>query len=597
MKKKPIIDYTNRDFESIKNDLIEYAKKYYPDTYKDFSEAGFGSLMMDNVALIGDMLSFYLDYQANESMLETAVEYNNVLSHSKTLGYNLQTNPSSYGTVSFFIMVPALASAIGPNLAYAPTLRRGSEVASTSGNTFVLLEDVNFADTNNTTSVVGRVDETTGVPTYYAIKARGRVISGRLSTKVVTIDEFQRFRKVNIGSSRVAEIISVIDAQGNQYYQVDNLSQNVIYKKIANRNTDKYDVPNILKPVAVPRRFTLERTLNDVSIQFGYGSDEIYTESDILDPSNTTLDIFSKDYISDTSFDPYKLIKNDKLGIAPSNTTLTIVYRENSLDNVNAATNSVNKVQSAIFKFQDEANLSQPQVNFVSSTIECINETPIRGDVTIPTTDELKLRARANFATQKRCVTVEDYKSCVYNMPADYGAVKRVNIYQDKDSFKRNLNLYVISEDTNGNLASAPITLKQNISEWLSLHKMVNDSIDILDARIVNFGVSFRIVAEANYNRYDVLQAAINKLSQEMSMKLDIGESISISNIYNLLNEVDGVEDTVDVKIIPKNGGPYSTTRFDFDSNITPDGRLVRGYENVIFELKFPQTDIKGSIV
>lgn len=597
MKKKPIIDYTNRDFESIKNDLIEYAKKYYPDTYKDFSEAGFGSLMMDNVALIGDMLSFYLDYQANESMLETAVEYNNVLSHSKTLGYNLQTNPSSYGTVSFFIMVPALASAIGPNLAYAPTLRRGSEVASTSGNTFVLLEDVNFADTNSTTSVVGRVDETTGVPTYYAIKARGRVISGRLSTKVVTIDGFQRFRKVNIGSSRVAEIISVIDAQGNQYYQVDNLSQNVIYKKIANRNTDKYDVPNILKPVAVPRRFTLERTLNDVSIQFGYGSDEIYTESDILDPSNTTLDIFSKDYISDTSFDPYKLIKNDKLGIAPSNTTLTIVYRENSLDNVNAATNSVNKVQSAIFKFQDEAKLSQPQVNFVSSTIECINETPIRGDVTIPTTDELKLRARANFATQKRCVTVEDYKSCVYNMPADYGAVKRVNIYQDKDSFKRNLNLYVISEDTNGNLASAPITLKQNISEWLSLHKMVNDSIDILDARIVNFGVSFRIVAEANYNRYDALQAAINKLSQEMSMKLDIGESISISNIYNLLNEVDGVEDTVDVKIIPKNGGPYSTTRFDFDSNITPDGRLVRGYENVIFELKFPQTDIKGSIV
>lgn len=597
MKKKPIIDYTARDFDSIKSQLVQYAKKYYPDTYRDFSEAGFGSLMMDNVSLIGDILSFYLDYQANESMLETSVEYDNILSHSRAMGYKLQTNPSSYGTISLFIMVPALPSAIGPDLTYAPLLRRGSEFSSVGGNTFILLEDVDFADVNRTTAVVGRVDEATGVPTYYAIKTSGQIISGRLAVKSVTVDEYQRFRKINVGSNKVAEIISVVDSQGNQYYEVDNLTQNVIYKKITNRNGDKNDVPNILKPVAVPRRFTVERSVNDTSIQFGYGSDQIYTESDILDPSNTTLDVFAKDYISDTSFDPYKLVSNDKLGIAPSNTILTITYRENSQESVNAATNAVTRVQSAVFKYKDEGTLSQPVVNFVSGTIECLNESPIRGDVTIPTTEELKLRARANFATQKRCVTIEDYKSCVYNMPADYGAVKRVNIYQDKDSFKRNLNLYVISENVVGNLAPTTTTMKQNIKEWISMHKMVNDSIDIIDARVVNFGISFRIVAESDRNRYDVLQAAINKLSREFVLKMDIGESISISNIYNILNEVDGVEDAVDVKIIPKNGGNYSNTRFDFNSNISPDGRRVGGYENVIFELKLPSTDIQGSIV
>lgn len=597
MKKKPIIDYTSREFESIKNQLIQYAKKYYPDSYRDFSEAGFGSMMIDNVALVGDILSFYLDYQANESMLETSIEYNNVLAHSRAMGYKLQTNPSSYGSISIFLMVPSLPSAIGPDLTYAPVLRRGTEFSSSGGNTFILLGDVDLSDSASTTAVVGRVDEATGVPTYYAIKATGQIISGRLATKTFTIDEYQRFRKLDIGSNKVAEILSVIDSQGNQYYEVDNLTQNVIYKKIANRNGDKSDVPNILKPVAVPRRFTVERTVNGASIQFGYGSDQIFTEADILDPSNTTLDIFAKEYISDTSFDPYRLVNNDKLGIAPSNTILTITYRENSQENVNAASNAITRVQSAVFKFKNEGALNQSIVNFVSSTIECTNDSPIRGDVTIPTTEELKLRARANFATQKRCVTIEDYKSCIYNMPADYGAVKRANIYQDKDSFKRNLNLYVVSENTFGALSPTTGTLKQNIREWISMHKMVNDSIDILDARIVNFGISFRIVAEPDRNRYDVLQAAINKLAAEFIVKMDIGESISISNIYNILNEVDGVEDAVDVRILPKNGGNYSNTRFDFASNTSPDGRRIGGYENVIFELKLPSSDIQGSIV
>jgi hypothetical protein len=530
-------------------------------------------------------------------MFDTAVDYDNILRHSRALGYKLQTNPSAFGAVSVFVMVPGLASGIGPDLSYAPLLRRGSEVSSTSGNVFTLLEDLDFSDQGNTVTVVGRVDDATGVPTYYAIKASGRIISGRMITKTFAVGAFERFRKIEIGSNRVAEIVSITDSQGNEYFEVENLSDNIIYKKVINRNDDKYDVPNIVKPVTAPRRFTVERTTSNVYIQFGHGSDDVFTDSDVLDPSNTVLDMYAKEYITDTAFDPYSLIKNDKMGIAPSNTTMTVVYRENTQESLNAATKTITRIQRPIVKFKNQGTLDQGMVNYVVSTLECTNESPIRGDVSIPTSEELKMRAKSYFSAQKRCVTISDYQTMAYNMPSDFGALKRVNIFQGRDSFKRNLNFYVVSEDQNGNLARTPETLKENLREWIRIHKMVNDSIDILDAKIVNYGIQFRIVSESSYNRYDVLQRAINTLALEMFNKSDIGESILISKIYNILNEVDGVEDTVDVKIIPKNGGLYSNTRFNFVNNITPDGRMVKGYQNVIFELKYPSTDIQGTII
>lgn len=597
MKKKPPINYTNRDFETINQELKDYIKRYYPNTFKDFSDAGFGSLMLDLVSLTGDQLAFYLDYQASESMFDSAIEYDNVVRHARSFGYKLQTNPSSYGEISLYVMVPALPSAIGPDLSYAPVLRRRTEFTAQNGNSYLLLEDVDFSDTDKVSIRVGRVNDLTGLPTYYAIKAKGRIVSGQLAVRTFQVGNFEKFRKLSIGSNRVAEIISVFDASGNEYFEVEHLAQNVIYRKILNTNEDRWQVPNILKPIVVQRRFTVEREGTRTFLQFGHGSDENNGTVDVLDPANTVLNMFAKNYVSDTNFDPTVLISNDKFGVAPSNTTLTVVFRENTTDNVNAATSTVRRVSNPLLRFRNTTSLSQDEVNFVTSTLECNNDIPVRGDVSLPNTDEIKIRATSYFSTQKRCVTVSDYKSMVYAMPPAFGAVKRVNVFQDKDSFKRNLNLYVISEDENGNLIRTPNTLKSNIKEWLSQHKMVNDSIDIMDARIVNFGIKFKIVSEPDKNKYDVLQRAINVLRNDITNKMEIGEPILISHFYNILNEVEGVEDVVDVQIVNRRGSNYSTSRFDFDANTSPDGRMIRGYENVVFELKFPVSDIEGSIL
>lgn len=576
--------------------MLEYARKYYPDTLKDFNEASFGRMMVDEVSYIGDILSFYLDYQASESFLDTAIEYDNIVRHARQLGYKIKYNPSSLGTASFYILVPAVSSGVGPDSNYFPILRRFTQLQTSDGNSFLLNEDIIFNDSNEI--VVGRTDPDTGVPTYYAVKATAEIISGELLVKTFTVDEFRRFLKIEVGDSQIAEIISVIDADGNEYFEVDNLGVDVLYKAIINKSqSSRADVPNILKPFSVPRRFEVVRENNVTYLQFGYGSSDEIEQNSIAEPNTVSIDLFGRDYISDTSIDPTKLISTDKFGVSPSNTTLTVVYRRNSRSVVNASVGSVNSVVRPIIDFNNPSQILNSEIQFIINSIEVNNEEPIVGDISIPSSRELKMRARNYFSTQKRAVTLEDYKSICYALPAQFGALKRVNVYQDSDSFKRNLNLFVVAEDSNGNLTSAPQGLKDNLKTWLNEHKMINDTIDIIDARIVNFAVDFKVVAEPEENKLQVLQRCINRIDRETAQKYDIGEPIRVSNFYNVLNEVDGVEDVVDVRIILKTGSNYETTRFNFDMNTTPDGRLVKGYENIIFELRFPEDDITGSIL
>jgi len=270
-KKQQPINYTSRDFDSIRKDLEDYARRYYSDTYKDFSEASFGSLMLDTVAYVGDILSFYLDYQTNESFLDTAIEYNNVVRLAKQMGFKLNTSPSSYGVLSFYIQIPAQATAVGPDLAYAPVLRAGSTFSSTGGGQYTLLEDVDFATPTNQI-VVGTVNTSTGAPTNYVIRAQGRAVSGRTAFHEVEVGAFQRFRRVSLGVRNVAEVLSVVDLEGHQYVEVDHLSQNIVFQAIKNSNSaTNTTVRNILKAVPVARRFTVEHEGDNTYLQFGYG--------------------------------------------------------------------------------------------------------------------------------------------------------------------------------------------------------------------------------------------------------------------------------------------------------------------------------------
>jgi hypothetical protein len=594
-KKRTPVRYTSREFASIKEDLIEYAKRYYPESYRDFGEASFGSLMMDTVSYVGDILSFYLDYQVNESFLESATEYNNVIRLARQQGYKNKGVPSTSGVVNLYIIVPANSTGLGPNSSYLPILKRGSLFSSLGGGSYVLFEDVDFSRPDNEV-VAARIDPDTGVPISYAVRAPGKIISGKFVQETFTVGEYRRFRQLALSIPNIAEIISVFDSEGNEYYEVENLSQDVIYREVINRASDSSTVPSIIRPYSVPRRFAVETTGPVTFLQFGYGSDGEIDQASPVDPSNTVLQFHAKNYISDESFDPSKLIFSDKFGISPTNTTLTISYRINTAVNVNAAVGTVTGVQKALFSFRDKVSLQRDLVLGVQDSVEVSNPEPLVGDIADPSVEEIRQRSIDYFSTQNRAVTRHDYEAMAYKMPHKFGAIKRCKIMQDQGSFRRNLNIYVLSENSSGFLSQASPTLKNNLKTWLNKNKMVNDTIDILDAYVANLGIEFEIIHDLDYNKYDVLTECVQALTLKFRDPLLIGEPIYITDVYNYLNDVIGVIDVTKVEIVAKNGGLYSDVFIDIDELKSADGRYIMSPKNVAFEIKYPSSDITGAV-
>tara|TARA_R110000822_G_scaffold23098_9_gene71677 strand:- start:4960 stop:6756 length:1797 start_codon:yes stop_codon:yes gene_type:complete len=594
-KKRTPVRYTSREFATIKQDLVEYAKRYYPESYRDFGEASFGALMMDTVSYAGDILSFYLDYQVNESFLDSAAEYNNVIRLARQQGYKNKGVPSTSGVVDFFIIAPANNLGLGADSSYLPILKRGTLCSSAGGGSYILSSDVDFSHPKNQV-VAARTNPTTGVPTSYAVRAIGKVISGKFVQETFTVGNYQRFRKLALSMPRMAEVINVFDSEGNEYYEVDHLSQDVIYRDVINRASDNNTVPSVIRPYSVPRRFAVE-TIGAISyLQFGFGSDNEISQASPVDPSNVVLQFHAKDYISDESFDPSKLIFSDKFGISPTNTTITVSYRVNTENDVNASAGTINTVNSPSWSFRDVSTLNRAKLQAVQSSIECNNIEPLVGDVSAPSSEEIRQRSIDYFSTQNRAVTKKDYESMVYRMPHKFGAVKRCKVVQQQGSFRRNLNLFVLSEDTAGALTQASVTLKNNLKTWLNKNKMVNDTIDILDAYIINIGIEFEIIHDLDYNKYDVLSQCISKLTSNMTAPLLIGQPLYITDVYNYLNDVIGVVDTTKVKFIAKTGGRYSEVSANIEDLMSPDGRYIQAPDNVAFEIKFPNSDIKGTV-
>ena len=593
-KTKTPIKYTSREFDSIRDDLVDYARRYYPDTIKDFSEASFASLMLDSTAYIGDILSFYLDYQVNESFLDSAIEYNNVIRLARQMGYKFRGSASSTGMVTLYVVVPANSSGLGPNSDYMPILKRGSTVGSGKAG-YVLTEDVRFDHPSNQV-VAARFNATTGNPTHYAIKATGQVISGQFNVEVVDTGGFERFKKVRLAAPNVVEVVSVKDRAGNEYFEVEHLSQNVVFRDVANKSSDKDDVPAILKPFVVPRRFVVERLKRNTFLQFGYGSEKELSSPSVVEPADVVLQRHAKSYTTDVTFDPSKLLGTDKFGICPTNTKLTVVTRANTTSNVNAAAGTIKTVTNAILEYNDVSKLTRQARAEILDSLEVYNEEAIIGAPVLPSIEEIRRRSLDTFASQGRAVTKEDYEAMCYTMPPKYGVVKRAAIFKDPDSLKRNLNLYVLSEDATGKLTQANESLKKNLKVWLNNVRMINDTVDILDAKVVDFGIEFSVIANQEFNKYDVMENCLRALRQKFNQPLFIGEPFFITDIYNELNKLDSVADVVKAKIVRKTGANYSNATVNINDLMSSDGRYLNVPKNVCFQIRYPRNDIKGSV-
>jgi hypothetical protein len=592
-KNKVAINYTNRDYESIRDDLTQIAERFYPDTFQDFSEGSFGAMMLDAVAYVGDQLSFYLDYNVNETFLDTAYQYGNVVRQGRILGYRDTGRASTFGRVAIYVLVPASPTGLGPDTNYIPILKRGSRFTSQNGLSFVLTENVDFSDPKNPV-VVARTDTTTGAPSYYAVKAYGNVVSGFFGVEQIEIGAFERFKRVRLTNENVSEIISVTDSDGNEYFEVDYLSQDVVYKELTNENYKSDNVPSILKPLLVSRKFQVVHEPESVSLQFGSGEDG--ASEVVAEPQNVAMNIFGKTYVTDTSFDPSRLTNNRSFGVVPANTTLTVAYRQTNPTNSNVAANQLNEVSNSILEFKDLSILAGSEVSFVRNSVEITNEQPIVGNVSNPSTAEIKQRIYDTFPTQNRAVTQKDYENLVYRMPLKFGSIKRCSVQKDPDSQKRNLNLYVVSENTLGKLVKTNSTIKNNLKVWINNYRMINDTIDILDPFIINFGINFIIKVDSSANKFDTLDKCVDALAVKYSSPLFVGERLSISEIFSELNKVAGVLDVVKVQIVNKNTSDYSNVVFPIIENLSPDGDYLLTPANAILELKFPEVDIKGKL-
>jgi hypothetical protein len=596
LKNTPI-DYTSRDYDSIKNDLINHAKRYYSEEWKDFSKSTINSFLVDSVSYIGDVLSYYLDYQVNESFLETSIEFANIRKHARALGYKFAGSASSYGTIAMFCLVPSNSDGTAPDYSYMPTVQRGTSFNSANGGTFILTEDVRF-DTPNNEIVAARFDDTTGETTHFAVKAYGQIVSGIYQRIVSDLSNssFEKFRKVRVGGIDITEIISVKDSNGNEYYEVDNLAQEVIFKETTNQNALSDGVRSVMKPFVAARRFTFEQDDTGTFLQFGFGSET--DESDgLVDPAQVALKMHGKRSISDLSFDPSKLLGTTKLGIAPSNTKLIVIAKSNNADNVNAGVNTITELQTRKIKFDDLQSLNGPQVSEVINSIEVTNEEPIVGSTAEITNEELKVRAKTFYSSQNRAVTKQDYESAVYNMPKKFGIVKRVNVVNDPSATNRRIAMYLISENSDGKLVVSNSKIKSNVKNWIKNYKGLNDVIDIYDARIVNFGIDFKVVVDERFKQFDIIGRCVNTLTDYFSNQLYIGEPIYLTRLYSVLGKIDGVADVKKVSIYKKDGGRYSNTLFDFDEAMSMDGTYLKTPQNVVMELKFPKLDIKGTLI
>lgn len=598
MNKTFKVNYLSRDFQSIKNDLKEYAKRYYSNEFSDLSEASINSFMIDAVAYAGDILSYYTDYQANESFLATAVEEKNITKLAKSLGYKETPSTTTAGKVAFYMLVPS--DGYGkPDYSKIPIINKGTALkTSDSTRKYLINEDI-IIDENfiGTSYVVARTNDI-GNPTYFAIKIYVPIISGELNNTDISVGQFKKFNRISLNDTNTVEIISVTDSDGNEYYEVSNLSQNIIYKSVLNKDSKESAVRYTLTTVSAQRRFVFEFDQSVPYLTFGakqYRPDEDLTINPITEPSKFVLNRYNNDYLQDSYFEPHKLLNGDSYGIGPENTTLRIVYRRNTNQINTANTGEITVIDNLLYTFL--TNLPSETINTIIGSIQVLNDEPIVGENLSLTNNEKKDLAGMIYQAQNRAVTAKDYEALAYMMPPKYGSLKRVKVERDAKSLKNNINIYVICSDIAGALATPNIKIKENLKTWLADYKIITDTVDIIDAKIINLGIDYTILADPNYDKIEVYNQVQNQLINAFTVKPQIGESFKVLDVYREIQKIDGVLDVKDVKVRNITDTGYSSLTFNIKQNLSQDGNMVMIPKNAIYEIRYPSVDIVGKVL
>ena len=643
------VNYLNKDFNDFRNNLIEFAKVYFPNTYNDFNEASPGMMFIEMAAYVGDVLSYYIDSSFRESLLAYAEEKRNIYNIAQSFGYKPKVTSPASTVLDVFQTVPALNQE--PDFRYALNVKAGSQAkSSATGTTFRTLEDCNFKFSSSYDPRIVTIFETdSGAPTKFLMKKKVKAESGTIVSEVFSFGTATKYSQVKLANNDVIEIISVTDSDNNTWYEVDSLARDTIFEDMENNSTNdptsvinRDTAPYILKLRKTSRRFTTYIDENDNTIlRFGAGISDNPDEEIIPNPDMVGSSLPGSPTYLTTAFDPSNFLKTKAFGLAPSNTTLTVKYAHGGGidDNVNA--DDITELSSVSYEIQDDL-LTTSLVNDAKGSVAVTNPKPATGGSAGQSIREVRESALGHFQAQQRAVTKEDYIIRAYSLPAKYGNVAKVHMVQDDqlnksaqtDDLERKvtqedvdnertlksfqvgripnplaMDMYTLGFDTRKKLTRLNQTVKENIKTYLSQYRLVTDAVNIKDAYVINIGVNFSILTKVGFNKNDVLLRCVSAVQDFFDIdRWQIGQPIVLSDIAYEISLVDGVSSVV----APKENNPlgltvaienkykiedsYSGNFYDIESGVI-EGVLYPALDPSIFEVKFPGSDIKGRVV
>ena len=616
------VPYLGRDFNNLKAGLIEFTKNYYPNTYNDFNEASPGMMFLEMAAYVGDVLSYYVDSQLKENLLLHATERRSVLNIATAFGYKPKLSTPAEVDLDVFQLLPSSGSGTGiaPDLSYAIQIAAGMKVRSTAGAVeFIVREAVDFANDTleDPTEITVYSVDGAGAPNYYLAKKVRRAISASRKVAEVDVTSVKKFLKYKLSDTKVIGIESITDSEGNVWYEVPYLAQDTIFEKVTNTAYNDPDAavyseetPHLLKLKRVPRRFVTRVVEDGLEIQFGAGVSSAPDEELLALPENFGLSLPTGIQNLDISVDPQAPIITSAYGVAPSNTTLTITYLVGGGVEANSPSNTITDIVEMSKDISNLPSTSPELTTLVANSVAVNNHTAAGGGLSMEPIEEIRQRALAQFTSQNRAVTREDYIVRAYAMPAVFGSVSKVFITPDEQANLATsevndtvanplaLNMYVLGYNNSKNLTQANRAIKENLKTYLSQYRMLTDSINLRDAFIVNIAVEFDIIPLPDYNLNEVLALSVQAMKDYFDIdRWQINQPIIYADIAGVLNDVAGVQSVSKIQIKNRYSelDGYSNVAYNI-AEATRNGIVYPSIDPCIFEVKYPNSDIKGRI-
>jgi|TARA_B100000902_G_scaffold212668_1_gene202211 hypothetical protein len=644
---KKEVSYLGRDFRDIRQNLIEFAKSYFPNQYNDFNEASPGMMFVEMASYVGDVLNYYVDNQFRETLLNQAEERKNIYEIAQSYGYRPKLAAPSSVKLTFAMDVPASGSGAGasftssPDMRYASIINSGTILKSTTGIEFSLLDDVNFKVSSSLDDLesIPLTPASGDVPTSFRLFKTGLAKSGITTTEQFTFGTATKFDKITLDKEKITEVVSVTDSDGGSWYEVPFLAQDTVFETQENTTLNdpslsqyQNESPYLLKLIKTSRRFnTRVNDKNKTEIRFGSGISDNADEEIIPNPDNVGSALGGGVSRLDESFDPSNFLKTQTFGLSPANTTLTVTYRYGGAVEHNVPVNSITMLNSLSFT-NSTSGIDSSVLRGVQESIQVTNLERATGGASQETLEDIKLNASAYFNAQNRAVTKEDYVTRVYSLPQKYGNVAKAFIVQDEQLEQNGqlevidgvvkrignidtipnplaLNLYMLGYTSDRKLTQLNEAVKQNVKTYLSQYRILTDAINIKDAYVTNVGVRFGILVRRGFNKNEVLFRAIQAVKKHFEIKKwQINQPIVLNDIAYVISLVEGVISVVP----PQDNNPnknivvienkhkvsegYSGNIYDMDA-ATRDGIVYPSLDPSIFELKYPDIDIEGRVV